>query len=109
MTTVGGRACWNAIRSRAVDVSPCVGADASIVTATGFGADTNYDASGAWTTVTGGALGRIPIASWLAFRARVEAFVPLSRPTFVVENTGEVHRPPTLGVATTIGAEILFF
>jgi hypothetical protein len=108
MTSIGARGCWAALRTTSFDLSPCAGADVHLVSAPGYGADANYTATARWATVAGGALARVPLASWLALRARVEAFVPLSRPTFVVEGEGPVHRPPTLGAAASFGAEVLF-
>lgn len=108
MTSVGGRGCWTALTSGLVDVAPCAGADAHLVTASGYGADANFAAGAEWAAIAGGALARLSLTSWLALRARAEAFVPLARPTFVVENDGLVHRPPTLGAAASLGAELLF-
>ena len=108
MTSAGARAAFVAVRTRGFDLAPSVGADVHFVTGTGFGADANYEASGAWTAVAGGLLGRAFVTEWLALRVRAETFVPLSRPTFLVENEGAVHRPPTLGVAGSFGAEVLF-
>ncbi len=108
MTSFGGRACWAAIRATRFDAAPCVGGDFHFIDAPGYGADANYSATGTWGTVTGGLLGRFAITSWLAARARFDAFVPLSRPTFVVENEGSVHRPPTLGISASTGVEVLF-
>ncbi len=68
----------------------------------------NYDAKGAWMSAAAGALVRLPIASWFALRADADAVVPLSRPRFVVEGDGAVHRPSALGVRAGIGAELLF-
>ena len=76
--------------------------------ARGFGAASNYDASAAWMAATGGVLLRLPVTSWLALRADADAIVPLSRPTFVVEGDGAVHRPASLGARGAIGAELLF-
>ena len=90
------------------DLSPCLGADVHFVSASGYGADSNYAASATWPSMSGGVLGRIGLSSWLSARARVDTFVPLSRPTFVVENEGTVHRPPTLGLSTSLGVEVLF-
>lgn len=108
MTSLGGRGCWAALRTRTFDLSPCAGADVHFVSAPGQGADVNYTASGEWTAIGGGALGRLHVSSWLALRARAEAVVPLSRPTFVVENEGFVHRPSILGAAASLGIEVLF-
>jgi hypothetical protein len=78
------------------------------VSASGYGAERNYDASGQWATLAGGALGRLLMTSWLALRTRVEAFSPLSRPTFMVENEGSIHRPAAIGASASFGAEVLF-
>jgi hypothetical protein len=108
MTSLGGRACFAAAKTDDFDFSPCAGADANLISALGFGAETNYSPDAAWAAMTGGALGRITLGPWLAIRTRVEAIVPLSRPTFVVENEGNVHRPATFGVAASLGIEALF-
>lgn len=108
MTSLGGRGCWAALRAHTFDLSPCAGADVHLVSAPGHGADVNHAASGAWTAVGAGALGRLHVTSWLALRARAEAVVPLSRPTFVVENEGFIHRPSILGAAASFGIEALF-
>ncbi len=108
MTSLGGRGCWAVVRAGTFEASPCAGADAHLVSAEGFGSDANFAASGQWAALSAGALGRVTVASWLAARARVEGFVPLARPTFVVENAGPVHRPPVFGVAAALGVEALF-
>jgi hypothetical protein len=108
MTSVGGRGCWAALRTSTLDLAPCVGADARLLSAPGYGADTSYAASAAWAAVAGGALGRLSVASWLALRTRIEAEAPLSRPTFVVENEGFVHKPASVGLAASFGVELLF-
>jgi len=101
------RGCW-ALLQGAFELSPCAGIDLQSVSAKGFGASQNYDASGAWVSAAGGALVRVPLTSWLAVRADADALVPLSRPTFVVEGDGAVHRPSSIGARAGIGAELLF-
>jgi hypothetical protein len=108
MTSLGGRGCWAAVRARGIELGPCGGADVHLVSAPGYGADANFSASAAWTTLAAGGLGRFELTSWLALRTRAEAFVPLTRPTFVVQNEGMVHRPPFVGAAATFGVEVLF-
>ncbi len=61
MTSIGGRGCWTAI-DRTIEVAPCAGADASFVSAPGFGAQANYDRSAAWATLAGGVLVRAKLA-----------------------------------------------
>ena len=107
LLVAGARGCW-ALLQGAVEISPCAGVDVQSVSAKGFGATQNYDASGAWLSAAGGALVRVPLASWFALRADADAIVPFSRPTFVVEGDGAVHRPSTIGARAGIGAELLF-
>jgi hypothetical protein len=109
MTSAGGRACWAILRSRHVEGAPCLGSEVVFVDASGFGADANFEASARWATVTGGAAAALRVASWLSIRANIMAFVPLSRPTFIVENEGPLHRPPTLGTSASLGVEVHFF
>ena len=107
LLVAGARGCWALLRG-AVELSPCAGADVQVMRAKGFGAAQNYDASGAWLSAAGGALVRVPLGSWFALRADADAIVPLSRPTFVVEGDGAVHRPSSIGARAGIGAELLF-
>lgn len=112
MTSVGGRACYQVVRSRRFDASPCVGSDVLFVDAGGFGADANFDKGTTWATLAAGVLGRAYLASWFAVRVKVDAFTPLSRPTFIVENAlGDpslVHRPSPVGLTASFGAEVHF-
>lgn len=107
LLTTGGRGCWAIVRGD-IELSPCVGGDAQVISARGFGAAQNHDRGAAWFSVTGGALFRVPVASWLALRADADVNVPLSRPRFVVEGDGAVHKPAAFGVRAGIGAELLF-
>jgi hypothetical protein len=112
MTSIGGRACYQVLRSRRLDASPCVGSDVLFVDAGGFGADSNFDKSTSWATLAGGVLGRAYLTPWFALRAKVEVFTPLSRPTFIVENpVGDptlVHQPSTTSLSASFGAEVHF-
>lgn len=103
----GARGCASIVRAP-IDVAPCAGADVNVVTAHGFGAPANYDTSAAWASAAGGAIVRIPIRHWIAVRAQLDAIVPLSRPTFVVEGEGAIHRSAAIGARGGIGAELLF-
>ena len=107
LLVAGARGCW-ALLHGAVELSPCAGVDVQAMSAKGFGAPQNYDANGAWMSAGAGALVRVPLASWLALRAEIDAIVPFSRPTFVVEGDGAVHRPSAIGARAGIGAELLF-
>lgn len=104
---VGAGAC-HAIARRPVELSPCAGARVHFVYARGFGATANYDASARWAAVDAGLLARVPITSSFALRARLDGEVPLARPTFAVEDVGDVHRPRPIGARGTFGAELTF-
>ena len=106
LLVAGVRGCF-ALLQGAVELSPCVGVDLQTMSAKGFGATQNYDANGAWMSAAGGGLVRVPLASWFALRADVDAIAPFSRPTFVVEGDGAVHRPSAIGARAGIGAELL--
>jgi hypothetical protein len=108
MTTLGGRACWAAIRTDAFDVSPCAGLDVHLTDAQGYGAVKNVAASATWGAANAGVLGRLPITTWLGLRARAEISGALARPTFVVEDDGPVHRPALFGTSASLGVEVHF-
>lgn len=108
LVAIEGRGCFAVVTGTFATVAPCAGVVVDLMTARGFGGLVNYDASGQWTSVTGGGLATIPIASWLSLRATADAQVPLTRPEFVVEGDGSVHRPAALGLRTEIGAEVHF-
>ena len=105
---VGARACYAIVRATAIELSPCGGVDLSFVGASGFGAAANYDASARWAAATAGLLVRVPVTSYLAVRAQVDGNVPFSRPTFVVDGEGDVHRPSAMGARGGIGLELDF-
>ena len=107
LLTVGGRGCWAALRG-GFDLGPCAGVDIVHMTAGGFGAPTNFDASGTWAAGALGGLARIPLTRSFALRADLDAIVPFSRPRFVVENDGAVHKPAGVGARAAIGAELNF-
>lgn len=107
MTSLAAGACYTLLED-AVEVAPCAGGSIHWVSAEGFGATANYDASARWVSADGGLLARAPLTSWLALRARADGLVPLGRPTFAVENEGVVHRPPPFGVRAALGVELNF-
>lgn len=107
MTSVSAGACHDVLRG-GVAIAPCAVASMHFVSAQGFGATENYDATARWVSIDGGLLARLPLASWLGLRARADALVPLARPTFAVENEGVVHRPPPVGLRASLGAELTF-
>lgn len=107
MTSLGAGACYTLLHG-ALELAPCGGGSMHWVSAEGFGATANYDATSRWAAVDGGLLARAPLTSWLALRARADGLVPLGRPSFEVENEGVVHKPPPFGIRAALGAELNF-
>lgn len=107
MTSLGAGACYRVLDG-AIELSPCAGGSMHWVSAEGFGATANYDASARWAAIDGGLLARAPLTSWLALRGRVDGLVPLGRPSFEVENEGVVHKPPPFGIRAALGVELNF-
>jgi hypothetical protein len=107
MTSLAAGACYTVVRS-AIELAPCGGASMHWVSAEGFGATANYDASARWASIDPGLLARAPLTSWLALRARADGLVPLGRPSFEVENEGVVHKPPPFGIRAALGVELNF-
>lgn len=107
MSSVALGACYTVLQS-ALELAPCGGGSVHWVSAEGFGATANYDASARWFAVDAGLLARAPLTSWLALRARADGLVPLGRPSFEVENEGVVHKPSPLGVRAALGVELNF-
>ncbi len=108
MRTLGGRACWSAVRSGALEVSPCAGADVNFVTGAGYGTTRDVEGDAAWTVIAAGGLVRLRLTPWLALRSRIEAAVPVTRPTFVVENVGDLHQPSAWTGLVSVGLEVNF-
>jgi hypothetical protein len=54
-------------------------------------------------SATLGGLFAWPSRSWIALQTRAEAVFPLSRPEFVIEGLGRVHRPEAVGVTALLG------
>jgi hypothetical protein len=54
-------------------------------------------------SATLGGLFQWPSRSWISLQTRAEAVFPLSRPEFVIEGLGRVHRPDAVGVTALLG------
>ena len=87
-------------------LAPCAGAVLFDVSAHGTGVDASYDAGASWLAVAAGGRASLPLRDAVALVASADALVPLSRPTFVVEGEGTVHRPAALGARAGIGVEL---
>jgi hypothetical protein len=79
------------------------------------GYDQNHTASQPWVALGAGAIADGPIVGPLSFAARLDLFVPLVRPSFIIENlggappgqTGTAFEASHVGVAVGVGVRAL--
>jgi hypothetical protein len=106
LVTAGARGCWGL--TRPIVLAPCVGAEVSVLTGTGFGANRTSDATAvAWAPEAGLTL-LVPLGSRFALRAGLGGTAPTSRQAFVIAAGGEVHRSSALVVRGFLGPEVAF-
>jgi hypothetical protein len=97
-----------AVTERALDVLPCAGAGAAWISAHGFGSDSPSNGQATVGLVTVGALGTARIGDRFSLRIGGEGIMPLARPSFVIDPAGAVHRPPSVALQGSLGAELHF-
>lgn len=93
LLTASGQACLEYATGR-LEVGPCVGGELDSMSATGIGPGSS-SGSGAWVALLGSALGGWRLTRELAIVARVDAAVPLARPSFVAQTPGGAARAAT--------------
>jgi hypothetical protein len=104
---VGPRGCY-APRWRTLQVPVCAGGEVGQIRGRGFGLSVSRRARATWAAVTGGAaLLWVPLR-WIAVGGGVDAVVALTRPSFVIDDVGRVHRPRAAGVRIHAGLEVRF-
>jgi hypothetical protein len=106
---VGARACYELFDTR-LDVGPCLGGGVEWIAARGFGSAPDQPANATGTLFVGSlgvrAIGRL--SSRVVLRLIVEASVPSTRSTFVVDGGGQVFRMSAVSFLGTAGAEAHF-
>jgi hypothetical protein len=86
----------------------CGGGEIGQIRGEGFGVSVARRARATWAAVTAGAaLLWVPLR-WLAVGGGVDGVVALTRPSFVVDDVGRVHRPRPAGVRIHAGLEVRF-
>lgn len=108
LSSLGVRACIRALRTPRLDLSPCIGSEFHLLSAQGFGSDTNYDTRAHWPALTGGLLGRARLSERFFIRVQVEGQAPLARPRLFVEHLDTVHRIPSWAATSLFGVEVRF-
>ena len=106
---VGARACYELFDAR-LDVGPCLGGGVEWIAARGFASAPDQSKSATGNMIVGSfggrAIGRL--SSRIVLRLVVEALVPSTRPTFVIDGGGQVFRMSAVSVLGTAGAEAHF-
>lgn len=113
LVTAGARGCW--VLTRPVTLAPCLGAEAMVLSAHGFGANRPSDATSiGWAPDATLMLG-LPLGPHLVLRAGVGASAPTSRQAFVIASgtspdvvDGIVHRPAAVVARGWLGPEVVF-
>jgi hypothetical protein len=104
---VGPRGCF-APRWRTLEVPVCGGGEIGQIRGRGSGLSVARSAHATWAALTAGAtLLWVPLR-WIAVGGGVDGVVALTRPSFVVDDVGLVHRPRPAGVRIHAGLEVRF-
>jgi hypothetical protein len=105
-----GRACAH-FSASAWSGGPCAGAEVEILRGTGFGPGVAPNPNGAtFGSALAGAELRWKGSRRIAVPARIEAVLPVARPSFVFSGTDStlVHQPARVGARFTLGIEYRF-
>jgi hypothetical protein len=107
LLTAGARGCYALVATRLV-LAPCVGGEAGVIRASGFGVDRPRDESSAWIALFGGGMAAWHVADTWALRLELGAAFPLIRDRFVLSGVGPVNRPASAALRTEIGIDLFF-
>ncbi len=101
------RACYDLLGGR-LGIAPCVGGGGQWLVGDGFGSSSPETATDAIGVASFGGRAVGWITPHLAIRLGGEAVVPFTRPTFVIENGGDVYRSSSVAGRVTLGIELHF-
>jgi hypothetical protein len=101
-------ACRSLLRPGKVELGPCVAFELGRLHAEGFGATTQGSGSALWMALQGGGLLAWSPVPWVAGVAHLDAAVPFSRPTFVIDGLAPVYRSSAVVGRATTGVEVRF-
>jgi hypothetical protein len=86
----------------------CGGLEVGRLAGSGFGTSWDDTRASLWLAPRVGISASYALSSAVDLRAGLEGLVPLSRPVFVLENVGRVHRPAALVGRLELGLELHF-
>ncbi len=74
-----------------------------------FGVSQAADGGTSLAVLDAAAVARFELLSWLVVRAELEGWVPLARPSFVVEGLGALHRVPAVSLQGGLSLGVVLF
>jgi hypothetical protein len=107
LVTGGVVVCYG-LNAEAVVIAPCVGAEAGLLSGTGFGVRDPGSGSALWLAAILGLRGSLSLTEQLGAWVSAELVVPMGRPDFVLENVGPVHQPAPVAGRAALGLELRF-
>jgi hypothetical protein len=90
------------------ELGGCLGAGVDSMTATAFGPIVASRGAGTWGVLAGEARVGFSMLPWLAVHAGFGLHVPVTRPSFVIEGVGQVHRPASVSGRQALTLEARF-
>lgn len=103
--SVGARGCFAPAVKR-VDFPLCAGFEGGQLRARGIGLQVERSASAPWLAVPFGASVMWAPVPRFAFGGGVDGWVAATRPAFVIDDLGPIHRPARAGVRVHLGIEV---
>jgi len=109
LAAFGARACFAfPIDASPVELAPCAGLDVDRVSGAAYGVRFPSSGDAVWPAIAaGGELG-LHLSELLALRLGLEAAVPFSQPSFVIDAVGVIHQPFVVAGRVKLGVEIRF-
>jgi hypothetical protein len=111
LLTLSGRACVSRTVST-FDLGPCLGGEVDAMSGEGVDSKTTTTGHGRWAALSGSLLGAWHPIGPLAVFLRLDAIVPLARPSFVLQEPStdiSVHSPASISPRAALGIELRFF
>ncbi len=106
--TAGLRGCVRPAAGRAVEFPLCAGMEAGQIIGDGFGVRRPRTGFTAWAAVQlSVGVAWVPVR-WFALAGTVEGAIALARPTFAVDNLGDLHRPAPGSLRGSVAVEVRF-
>ena len=90
------------------ELGGCAGVGVDSMTATAFGPIVASHGSGAWMVLAGEARAGVSLLPWLALHGGFGLEIPVTRPSFVIEGVGQVHRPAPVSGRQSLTLEVRF-